>query len=41
MTTLGDDFVRCALIENEAHIRQVVRGIKAMLKAGGLIAHQP
>jgi alanine-synthesizing transaminase len=31
----GDDHVRFALIENEARIRQAVRGIKAMLKAGG------
>lgn len=30
----GDDHVRFALIENEARIRQAVRGIKAMLKAG-------
>jgi len=29
----GDDHVRFALIENEARIRQAVRGIKAMLKA--------
>ena len=28
----GDDYVRFALIENEARIRQAVRGIKAMLK---------
>jgi alanine-synthesizing transaminase len=28
----GDDHVRFALIENEARIRQAVRGIKAMLK---------
>ena len=30
----GDDHVRFALIENEARIRQAVRGIKVMLKAG-------
>jgi alanine-synthesizing transaminase len=29
----GDDYVRFALIENEARIRQAVRGIRAMLKA--------
>jgi len=28
----GDDYVRFALIENEARIRQAVRGIKAMFK---------
>jgi len=28
----GDDYVRMALIENEARIRQALRGIKAMLK---------
>ena len=28
----GDDYVRFALIENEARIRQAVRGIKAMLR---------
>jgi alanine-synthesizing transaminase len=28
--------VRFALIENEARIRQAVRGIKAMFKADGL-----
>ncbi len=28
----GDDYVRFALIENEARIRQAIRGIKAMLK---------
>ncbi|MGH8804589.1 MAG: alanine transaminase, partial [Polaromonas sp.] len=33
----GDDFVRFALIENEARIRQAVRGIKAMFKADGLV----
>ncbi len=30
----GDDHVRFALIENEARIRQAVRGIKGMLKDG-------
>jgi alanine-synthesizing transaminase len=29
----GDDYVRFALIENEARIRQALRGIKAMLRA--------
>lgn len=33
----GDGHVRFALIENEARIRQAVRGIKAMFKADGLI----
>ena len=28
----GDEYVRFALIENEARIRQAVRGIKTMLK---------
>jgi alanine-synthesizing transaminase len=28
----GDDYVRFALIENEARIRQAVRGIKTMLR---------
>jgi len=32
----GDDHVRFALIENEARIRQAVRGIKAMFKADGV-----
>jgi alanine-synthesizing transaminase len=32
----GDDHVRFALIENEARIRQAVRGIKAMFKADGI-----
>jgi alanine-synthesizing transaminase len=32
----GDGHVRFALIENEARIRQAVRGIKAMFKADGL-----
>jgi alanine-synthesizing transaminase len=31
----GDDHVRFALIENEARIRQAVRGIRAMFKADG------
>jgi alanine-synthesizing transaminase len=30
----GDEYVRFALIENEARIRQAVRGIKAMLREG-------
>jgi alanine-synthesizing transaminase len=34
----GDDHVRFALIENEARIRQAVRGIKAMFKADGVAA---
>ncbi|CAN7720846.1 alanine transaminase [Pseudorhodoferax sp. LjRoot39] len=33
----GDAHVRFALIENEARIRQAVRGIKAMFKADGLV----
>ena len=33
----GDDHVRFALIENEARIRQAVRGIKAMFKADGVM----
>ena len=28
----GDDYVRFALIENEARIRQAIRGIKTMLR---------
>ena len=33
----GDDHVRIALIENEARIRQAVRGVKDMIrKDGGL-----
>jgi alanine-synthesizing transaminase len=32
----GDDHVRFALIENEARIRQAVRGVKAMFKADGV-----
>jgi alanine-synthesizing transaminase len=34
----GDDHVRFALIENEARIRQAIRGIKAMFKTDGLSA---
>ena len=34
----GDEHVRFALIENEARIRQAVRGIRSMFKADGLIA---
>jgi alanine-synthesizing transaminase len=34
----GDDHVRFALIENEARIRQAVRGIKAMFKQDGVPA---
>jgi alanine-synthesizing transaminase len=30
----GDEYVRMALIENEARIRQAIRGIKAMFKEG-------
>ncbi len=33
----GDDFVRFALIENEARTRQAVRGIKDMFRRDGLI----
>ncbi len=33
----GNDYVRFALIENEARIRQAVRGIKAMFRADGLV----
>jgi len=33
----GDDHVRFALIENEARIRQAVRGIKQMFKADGVM----
>jgi alanine-synthesizing transaminase len=36
----GDEYVRFALIENEARIRQAIRGIKAMFKADGLV-HAP
>jgi aspartate/methionine/tyrosine aminotransferase len=34
---IGDAHVRFALIENEARIRQAVRGIKTMFQAGGLM----
>jgi alanine-synthesizing transaminase len=34
---LGEGYVRFALIENEARIRQAVRGIKSMFKADGLL----
>ena len=37
----GDDHVRFALIENEARIRQAVRGIKAMFKADNLAHAAP
>ncbi|WP_028535818.1 alanine transaminase [Paludibacterium yongneupense] len=37
----GDDHVRFALIENEARIRQAVRGIKAMFKADGIAPETP
>ena len=33
----GDEYVRFALIENEARIRQAVRGIRGMFKADGLV----
>ena len=33
----GDEYVRFALIENEARIRQAVRGIRGMFKADGLL----
>jgi len=33
----GDDHVRFALIENEARIRQAVRGVKEMLRKDGLL----
>ena len=33
----GDEHVRFALIENEARIRQAVRGIRTMFKADGLL----
>jgi alanine-synthesizing transaminase len=33
----GDDFVRFALIENEARTRQAVRGIKEMFRKDGLL----
>ncbi|MGK5080444.1 alanine transaminase [Janthinobacterium sp. HLX7-2] len=31
----GDEYVRFALIENEARVRQALRGIKNMLRSGG------
>jgi len=34
----GDEYVRFALIENEARIRQALRGLKTMFKTDGLIA---
>jgi alanine-synthesizing transaminase len=37
----GDEHVRFALIENEARIRQAVRGIKGMFKADGLVGTAP
>jgi alanine-synthesizing transaminase len=33
----GDDYVRFALIENEARIRQALRGLKAMFREDGLL----
>jgi alanine-synthesizing transaminase len=33
----GDDYVRIALIENEARSRQAIRGIKDMFRRDGLI----
>src|SRR6195952_3079244 len=33
----GDDYVRFALIENEARIRQAVRGIRTMFKADAVV----
>jgi len=33
----GDDYVRIALIENEARSRQAVRGIKEMFRKDGLL----
>jgi alanine-synthesizing transaminase len=33
----GDDHVRFALIENLSRIRQAIRGIRSMLKAGGSV----
>jgi alanine-synthesizing transaminase len=33
----GDDHVRLALIENEARIRQAVRGIKEMFRKDGVL----
>jgi alanine-synthesizing transaminase len=37
----GDDYVRFALIENEARIRQAVRGIKLMLRDDQLTTSAP
>ena len=37
----GDEYVRFALIENEARIRQAVRGIRGMFKADGLLKLPP
>ncbi|WP_219118852.1 alanine transaminase [Janthinobacterium sp. UMAB-56] len=34
----GDEYVRFALIENEARVRQALRGIKNMLRSGDAIA---
>ena len=33
----GDDHVRLALIENEARIRQAIRGIKDMFRKDGVL----
>ena len=33
----GDDYVRIALIENEARSRQAIRGIKDMFRKDGLL----
>lgn len=33
----GDEYVRLALIENEARIRQAVRGIKEMFRKDGVL----
>jgi alanine-synthesizing transaminase len=35
----GDEFVRFALIENQHRTRQAVRGVKEMLRDGGLDIH--
>ena len=34
----GDGYVRFALIENEARIRQAVRGVKEMFRRDGVAA---
>jgi alanine-synthesizing transaminase len=34
----GDGFVRLALVENEARIRQAVRGIRRVIGANPLVA---